>query len=152
MIIIQGLAIAGLAIGLIIVSAAHNDHTEMPHIRSEVRTRKLPAPVAELPPPAATTTTYKFTLSGVFAQYPSEGGPVPDLGVDDAKNAQCCCKYKVTSKTKHEVEVCAHDTSTELEFYLKPSKTGTGSHHHLVVSGSREMIGAACTLTWGIAA
>ena len=154
LIIAQGLAIIGLAVGLILISLAHDGHTHARDAPSTERTRKLPTIArngiisAELmpPPPPA---VYKFKMTAVFAQYPQDGATIPGLGVDGAQTARCCCTYKVMAKSYREVRVCTDSgdgANPDLEFYLKPDKNAMGSH--LIVTGSRDMLGAQCALTW----
>ena len=153
LIVLQGLAIVGLAVGLILVATSHNsEHATA--MRSD-GIRFVQAPVggylepSRLPPPPDRTQrkSYSFTVAGVYARYPSDGTGIDKLDVDRSKEATCCCKYRIMGKTMREAHTCAKLGDTDnhlLQFKLQEDDQGS----HLLLNANKELLDAQCTLTW----
>ena len=151
LIVLQGLAIVGLAVGLILVATTHNDQ----HAVRDSGIRFVQAPVggylepSKLPAPDDKTQrkSYSFTVTGVYARYPTEGGGIDKLDADRADDATCCCKYRIMGKSVREAHTCAKLSDGDnhlLNFKLQQDEGGS----HLLLSAGKDLLDAQCTLTW----
>jgi hypothetical protein len=151
LIVLQGLAILGLAVGLILVATSHNQD----HATRSDGLRLVQAPIggylepSRLPPPndRAQRKSYSFTVTGVYARYPADGTGIEKLDAERAEDALCCCKYRIMSKTMREAHTCAKlgDKDNHLiQFNLKQDEKGS----HLLLTAGSDLLDAQCTLTW----
>ena len=154
LILLQGLAIIGLAVGLILVASSHSDPAPIATRDTGVHlVRSVPVggylEPSKLPPPSERTQrkSYSFTITGVYARYPTEGGGINKLDVGAAKEAQCCCKYRIMGKTMREAHTCTKvgDSDNRL-LHFKLQRDDEGGH--LLVNAGKDLLEAQCTLSW----
>lgn len=156
MVVLQGIAILGLALGLILVATnrRHSGHYYLPPppasmgaIRSVPVGGELePSKVARALGPAQ---NYAFKLTGVFSRYPTGGGYIPSLDAASVQKSQCCCTYRKVGKTVRESRTCATLGGSDAANPLLKLELAHDDHgSYAIVTATQELLDAQCTMSW----
>ena len=152
-IVVQGICLIGLAVALLVVVVTHSHDSYAPMPTTAPAIRSVPVGGLIEPSKVAPARSFRFSVSGVFARYPTSGGFIKGLDAKRIQKAQCCCMYKITSKTVRETETCADLGSSRNPLLSFKIDSGDGrsldaNGSFLVVTAGKELLDGRCTLTW----